>query len=220
MGNTRSSGGAATAVRANRTPREHLRVVRECTSCVLHEDRNVAVAGDGPTDARLAVVGLVPRRHEDLQGAALAGAPRNVLDAALAHAGFAADEVRVTSLVRCRPPDDRAPSVDEVRSCSTHLAAEFDMVGPEVIVSLGSVVTAALLGRPVPFERVAGYRLSLRQGVTLIPTHHPVDVVRGEPRAARAIRRDLSVARAVLDGRMGTGAQALSQLRSKLVAQG
>ena len=220
MGKTRSSVGAAPAVRPHRTPREHARAVHDCTACALHGERNVAAAGDGPVDARLVIVGLVPRRHEDLQGTALAGASRNVLDAALVHAGFRPDEVRVTSLVRCRPLDDRAPTTEEVRSCSPHLSAEFDMVGPEVIIGLGGWVTAALLGRPVPFERVAGYRLDIRQGVTLIPTHHPVDVVRGVPQAATAIRRDLCVARAVLDGRMGTGAEALSQLRSRLVAQG
>jgi uracil-DNA glycosylase len=208
-------GGAA-----SRTPREHQRAVRECTSCSLYAGRTSAAVGDGPADARLVVVGVVPRRHEDLQGAALAGAPRNVLDAALSHAGIGDDEVRVTTLVRCRPPDDRAPAWEEIRACAGHLTAELDMVSPEVIVSLGPLTTSVLLGRPVPFERVAGYRLDIRDGVTLIPTHHPSDVVRGLPRAATAIRRDFAVARAVLDGRMATGAQALSELRSKLVAQG
>lgn len=217
MGRTR---GPAADGGPTRTPREHLRLVQTCTACALHEQRTFAAPGDGPTDARLVVVGTAPRRHEDLQGSPLAGAPRNVLDAALTHAGFDPGDVRVTSLVRCRPADDRPPSASELRACSGHLTAELDMVAPEVIVALGSTATAVLLGRPVPFERVAGYRLDIRSGVTLIPTYHPSDVVRGLTQASKGLRRDLAVARAVLDGRMGTGAEALSKLRSRLVAQG
>ena len=198
-----------------RTPRQHERAVRECDACELHAGRLNPVVGDGPDQARLMVVGLVPRRHEDLQGTALAGGPRNVLHEAFGVAGIAPDEVRVTSVVRCRPPDDRAVTPEEIRTCSAHLDAELDLVEPEVVVSLGELTTAVLLGRPVPLDRVAGYRLDVR-GVTLIPTHPPVDVVRGVPEAAKAIRRDLLVARAVLDGRMGTGAQARSELAERL----
>lgn len=201
---------------ARRAAREHTRVVRECTSCGLYRDRIAPVVGDGPFDARLMVVGIAPRRHEDLQGLALAGGARNVLDEALTHAGIATDEVRVTTVVRCRPLHDRPPTRDEIVSCSGHLFAELDLVRPEVVVALGEVATSVLLGRAVPLERVAGYRLDVRQGVTLVPTYHPAEVVRGVSEAARAIRRDVAVAKAVLDGRMGTGAQALSDLRARL----
>ncbi len=203
---------------AVRTLRQHERAVRECDACELSAGRQHPVVGDGPVDARLLVVGLVPRRHEDLQGTALAGGPRNVLHEAFDLAGFSPDEVRVTSVVRCRPPDDRAPTTDEIRTCTGHLDAELALVDPAVVVALGELTTAVLLGRSVPLARVAGYRLDVR-GVTLIPTHHPVDVVRGVPEAAKAIRRDLLVARAVLDGRMGTGAQARSELAERLAGQ-
>ncbi len=202
-----------------RTPRQHERAVRACEACELHVTRTEPAIGDGPDDARLLVVATVPRRHEDLQGRALSGGVRNVLHEAIGLAGLDPAEVRVTSVVRCRPPDDRAPRAEEVEACSTHLDAELAMVAPEVIVSLGGLAAAVVLGRPVPLERVAGYRLQAR-GVTLVPTYHPIDVVRGNPEAARGIRRDLQVAKAVLDGRMGTGAQAREELASRLASQG
>jgi len=214
-----STRSSAAADAARRAVRDHSRVVRECTSCGLHRDRITPVVGDGPVDARLMVVGIAPRRHEDLQGLALAGGARNVLDEALTHAGIAADEVRVTTVVRCRPVHDRPPTRDEIVSCARHLFAELDLVRPEVVVSLGELATSVLLGRPVPLDRVAGYRLDVRQGVTLVPTYHPSEVVRGVSEAARAIRRDVAVAKAVLDGRMATGAQALSDLRARLPAE-
>jgi uracil-DNA glycosylase len=164
--------------------------------------------------AKLVLVGVAPRRQEDLKGVAFAGGARNVLDNALAEAGIEVDEVRITSLVRCRPPDDRAPSDEEVAACSSHLVTELGLMDPEVIVSFGAFATAVLYGRPVPIERIAGYRLAVRQGVTLIPTYHPVDAVRGVPQAASALRRDLAAAKAVLDGRLRTGAEVLDELRS------
>ena len=218
MTSPRTRSTATTA--AVRTPREHVRAVQDCTACSLHSERTTPVTGDGPLDARLVVVAAIPRRHEDLQGRALAGAGRNVLDTALVGAGLEPSEVRVTSVVRCRPLDDREPSPDEVRACSLHLRAELDMLAPTVIVSLGTFATSVLLGRPVTLERVAGYRLDVLQGVTLVPTYHPRDAVRGVPQAAAALRRDLMVARAVLEGRMKTGAEALAELRSRLVAEG
>lgn len=205
---------------APRTLRELERAVRPCTSCALHVDRTTAVVGLGPQDARLMIISDVPRRHEDLQGRPVAGATRNVLDNALLGVGLDPSEVRLTSIVRCRPADDRPPSRDEVAACSAHLRAELDLVNPEVVVSLGEAATSMLLGRPVPLERVAGYRLDVRRGVTLVPTHHPADAVRGVPQAARALGRDLAVAKAVLDGRMKTGAEALADLRARVGANG
>jgi uracil-DNA glycosylase len=206
------------AVSTARELREHTRSVTACTACGLHAERTRSVVGAGPETARLLLVGGVPGRHEDLQGVPFAGASRNVLDHALTSCGVDVDEVRFTRVVRCRPSDDRAPTRTELTSCAAHLRAELDLVAPEVVVSLGTLATSVLLGRPVVLERVAGYRLDILQGVTLVPTHDPADAVRGIPQAVDAIRRDLAIAKAVLDGRMKTGAEALAELRSRLAA--
>lgn len=209
-------------VRSARRPpgslRELERAVVSCRACALHRERTTPVVAQGPVDAEVMLVGSVPRRHEDLQGRPFAGAVANVLDNALGEAGFAPDEVHRASLVRCRPGDDRAPTREEIASCLPHLEAQVELVGPKVLVALGAVTTSVLLGRPVPIERVAGYRLDVLQGTTLIPSYHPLDVVRGVPQAAATLRRDLQVAKAVLDGRMRTGAQTLADLRSRQVA--
>lgn len=208
----------ATGQRPPATIRELTRVVRACTACEFHASRTKPVAGIGPGDARLVVVGLAPGRHEDLQGVPFAGSVRNLLHSSLTAVGLAPDEVRFTSLVRCRPPADRAPDVEHARTCSMHLQAELRLVEPEVIVSLGAEVTAMLLGRNVPLERVAGYRLDILHGTTLVPTYHPVAAARGGGATVADLRAHLAVAKAVLDGRMGTGAQALADLRARVAA--
>jgi uracil-DNA glycosylase len=198
-----------------RSLRELERRIGGCRACGLHRDRGRPVVSEGPIDADLMVVGDVPRRHEDLQGRPLAGAAANVLDNALLDAGLDRREVHAATVVRCRPDGDRAPTAEEVATCLPHLHAHIALVQPKVIVALGATATAVLLGRPVPLERVAGYRLDVLQGITLVPTYHPGDVVRGVPRAAASLRRDLGVARAVLEGRLPTGAQTLADLRSR-----
>ena len=195
--------------------REHERRVAACTACHLHLGRTKAVAGEGPMHARLVLVGVAPRRQEDLKGVPFAGGARNVLDNALVEAEIDPAEVRITNLVRCRPPNDRSPTREEVGACSGHFVTELDLMAPEVIVSFGAFATEVLYGRPVPIERIAGYRLAIRHGVTLIPTYHPVDAVRGVPQAAASLRRDLVAAKAVLDGRLRTGAQVLDELRAE-----
>lgn len=212
---------AEVIARAERTSasslRELGRVVADCEACELHADRTRPVAGQGPADARLLIVGATPRRHEDLQGVPLAGAARNVLDHGLIAAGLPKEAVRITSVVRCRPTDDRTPTLHEIEACGAHLRAELDLIAPEVIVTLGAFATAIVLGRPVPIERVAGYRLEVLDRVTLVPTYHPVDAVRGVPQAAPSLRRDLKVAKAVLDGRLATGAEAMADARARRV---
>ena len=172
------------------------------------------MVGEGPFDARLMIVGSKPRRHEDLQGKPFAGGTGNVLDQAMKVAGLDRQDVYLTTLVKCRPEDDRAATAEEVEACAQHFRTQLQRVRPEVIVTLGSFATSVLLRRPMSIERVAGYRLDLR-GVTLIPTYHPADAVRGVPQAAVTLRRDLSAAKAVLDGRLPTGAQTLAEVRSR-----
>lgn len=203
--------------RSPATFRELTRMVRGCTACSLHEGRTKPVVGVGPEDARLLVIGLAPGRHEDLMGVPFAGAVRNLLHSALSDVGIDPAGVRFTTVVRCRPPGDRVPTLDEARTCWPHLAGELDLVTPEVVVSLGGEATSMLLGRPVPLERVAGYRLDILQGTTLVPTYDPASAVRNGGNVAE-LRSHLSVAEAVLDGRMGTGAQALADLRARVAA--
>ena len=204
----------ASKPRPVRHVREHERRVASCTACDLHRVRTKAVPGEGPMDAKLVLIGVAPRRQEDLKGVAFAGGARNVLDNALIEAEIDPEQVRITSLVRCRPPNDRSPTRDEVSACSGNLVTELDLMDPKVIVSFGAFVTEVLHGRPVEIERIAGYRLAMPNGVTLIPTYHPVDAVRGVPQAATSLRRDLVAAKAVLDGRLRTGAEVLEELRS------
>lgn len=190
------------------TLRELARTGADCRACALHTHRSRVVFGAGPADAELMVVGEAPGRQDDLTGNTLTGAVGNVLDNAMSDAGLRRDEVYVTTLVKCMPPALREPTRDEIRPCSFHLFQQIAVVRPRVIVTLGEYPTRMLLQRDLPVARISGYRFEVFGHATLIPTWSPNVAMRGNPRAAKAIRRDLAMAAAVLSGRV-RGAEAV-----------
>ena len=131
--------------------------VRECTRCPeLVESRSQIVNGAGPADADLLFVGEGPGAQEDEAGEPFVGRSGGVLDDALRDAGLARADVRITNCVRCRPPENRDPTDEELDNCRDYLEAEITAVDPELVVTLGKVPSQHLLGRSVAVTTEAG----------------------------------------------------------------
>ncbi len=135
---------------------EKLRVP-SCERCpALVESRSRIVDGVGPTDADLLFVGEGPGAREDEEGEPFVGRSGDVLDEALRDAGLARADVRITNCVRCRPPDNRDPTTEELANCRGHLDAEIDRLAPDLIVTLGKVPSEHLLDRSVAITSESG----------------------------------------------------------------
>ncbi|MFP8952737.1 uracil-DNA glycosylase family protein [Natrialbaceae archaeon A-arb3/5] len=131
--------------------------VTECTRCpALVDSRSQIVNGTGPTDADVLFVGEGPGANEDEQGEPFVGRSGSVLDDQLRIVGLAREDVRITNCVRCRPPENRDPTTDELENCRGYLETEIDRVDPDVIVTLGKVPSEHLLGRSVAVTNEAG----------------------------------------------------------------
>jgi DNA polymerase len=131
--------------------------VTECTKCEeLVESRSQIVNGAGPADADVLFVGEGPGANEDEQGAPFVGRSGSVLDDALADAGLAREDVRITNCVRCRPPENRDPTKGELNNCRPYLEREIELVDPEVLVTLGKVPGEHLLERSVAVTKETG----------------------------------------------------------------
>jgi DNA polymerase len=131
--------------------------VTECTRCAeLRDSRSRIVNGVGPADAELLFVGEAPGEQEDKQGEPFVGRSGDVLDDALRDRGLARRDVRITNCVRCRPPDNRDPTAEELANCREYLEREIDAVDPEIIVTLGKVPSEHLLERSVAVTKEAG----------------------------------------------------------------
>ena len=131
--------------------------VSDCTRCeVLCASRSRIVNGGGPADAELLFVGEAPGRQEDEGGEPFVGRSGEVLDSALRDNGLARSDVRITNCVRCRPPENRDPTAEELENCRPYLHREIDAVDPTVIVALGKVPSEHLLERSVGVTAEAG----------------------------------------------------------------
>ncbi|ELZ29799.1 uracil-DNA glycosylase [Halogeometricum pallidum JCM 14848] len=150
--------------------------VRECQRCpALVESRSRIVNGVGPDDANLLFLGEGPGANEDEQGEPFVGRSGSVLDDALREVGLARADVRITNCVRCRPPENRDPTKEELGNCRGYLERELELVAPDLVVTLGKVPSEHLLDRSVAVTKEAGdvvdVRLGDRSQRTLVCVH-------------------------------------------------
>lgn len=119
--------------------------VRKCTLCKLCEKRTNAVPGEGSRSAKLMFIGEAPGRNEDEQGRPFVGAAGKLLTEALQEAGLSREDVFITNVVKCRPPDNRVPTDQERASCRPYLERQIKLINPKVICILGRTAYEALL---------------------------------------------------------------------------
>lgn len=111
--------------------------IRVCTRCDLHTVANKAVPGEGPSDARIMLVGEAPGFNEDKQGRPFVGAAGRFLEELLAEAGLKREEVYITNVVKHRPPNNRDPLPNELSACLPWLERQIEIINPSFIVTLG-----------------------------------------------------------------------------------
>ncbi len=154
------------------TIEEIAKEILACRRCDLHKTRTQAVPGEGLAKARVMIVGEAPGRTEDLQGRPFVGRSGKLLDQILVQAGFDRRTIFITSVVKCRPPQNRIPRRIEQQTCMhAHLVRQMAVIAPAVIVLVGGVATKALL----PIEGILDHRgRFIGKGKFLFfPTYHP-----------------------------------------------
>ncbi|MCI0345033.1 MAG: uracil-DNA glycosylase [Chloroflexi bacterium] len=126
--------------------------VRTCTRCRLHAGRTKAVPGEGHPDTEVVFVGEGPGFNEDREGRPFVGRAGNLLVKMLASIGWRRDEVFITNVVKCRPPDNRDPEPDEIAACAPYLRRQLEILDPALVVTLGR----HSLGTFMPGARISG----------------------------------------------------------------
>ena len=120
--------------------------VISCTKCNLSKSRTNAVAGKGNYTAEIMFIGEAPGRSEDLKGEPFVGTAGKILTEALECAGLSRDDVFITNVVKCRPPNNRIPLEEEKNSCQQYLMNELDIIKPKIICILGNTAYGSILG--------------------------------------------------------------------------
>jgi uracil-DNA glycosylase len=168
----------------------------DCTRCKLHKGRNKIVFGDGNPKAELVFVGEGPGHDEDVQGLPFVGRAGKLLTQMIEAMGLRREDVYICNVVKCRPPENRAPEKEEVATCSPFLLRQIDAIAPKVIVCLGSVAAQTLLETNRGISQFRGQWLEFR-GRKLLATYHPAYLLRN-PNAKSEVWKDLQKVMAVL----------------------
>ena len=120
--------------------------VISCIKCSLSKTRTNAVPGKGNFKAEILFIGEAPGRNEDLKGEPFVGSAGNILSEALASSGLSRDDVYITNVVKCRPPNNRIPLQEEKESCQPYLSKELEIIKPKIICIMGNTAYGSLLG--------------------------------------------------------------------------
>lgn len=157
------------------TPEEILKQVAAeasvCKLCDLQYSRKLAVPGEGPAHAQIMFIGEGPGFHENEQGRPFVGAAGRYLDELLRAIDMKRADVFITNVVKCRPPANRDPKIEEMGACSGYLERQMQAIRPRVIVTLGR----HSMGRFLPNAKISevhGQGLKVR-GRLIVPMYHP-----------------------------------------------
>ncbi len=192
---------ALTGERPKKDNQIDLKVVEEeaksCTNCSLHSNRKNVVFGKGNLNPDLVFVGEGPSKEEDLKGEPFFGKASELLISAIEKGmKLKKEDIYLCNVVKCRPPENRAPTPDEAQACSGYLEKQLNSLNPKVIVALGNPAMKALTNSEDGITKVRGNWLKWND-FDVMPTFHPAYILRN-PDAKKDFWNDLKLVMAKL----------------------
>jgi uracil-DNA glycosylase family 4 len=151
--------------------------VENCRGCRLSETRTNLVFGEGNPDSGILFVGEGPGATEDETGRPFVGKAGQLLDKILASIDIDRTKCYIANVVKCRPPANRIPAMEEIAACACILERQIDAISPRVIVALGASAASVLLDTRQGLASLRGTFHS-RRGVPLLVTYHPAALLR------------------------------------------
>jgi uracil-DNA glycosylase family 4 len=154
------------------------REVLQCRRCGLALTRNNVIFGEGNSKAPVMIIGEAPGRDEDLQGRPFVGLSGQLLDKILAACNFTrTEQVFISNIVKCRPPDNRLPTQPEAKVCMPWLLRQIEIINPKIIVLLGSTALKYMAGTEWKITRDHGKWISCQFRLAM-PVYHPAALLR------------------------------------------
>ncbi len=162
-----------------------------CHKCTLAETRQNFVFGEGNPTASLVVIGEAPGAEEDASGRPFVGRSGQLLDKILLAAGFRREEVYICNILKCRPPGNRNPLDNEIKSCMPWLLGQLEIIQPKVILMMGKVAANTILNNTLSLGSMRG-KLIKWKGYDCFITYHPAALLRN-PNWKRGCWEDIQV---------------------------
>lgn len=154
-----------------------------CGRCALAAGRQRVVFGEGNPQASLLFVGEGPGEVEDETGRPFVGSAGQLLTQILSSVDIPREDVYITNIVKCRPPENRVPTRPEMEACWDWLAAQIALIRPRIIVALGNTPTHWFLGTSDGITQLRGRFHRWRGGIEVFPMYHPSYLLRNASKA-------------------------------------
>ena len=161
--------------------------IHSCTLCTLSQKRTNAVPGEGSRTADIVFIGEGPGFYEDRDGRPFVGPAGQFLNELLLSIGLNRENVYITNMIKCRPPNNRDPLPGEIQACKPYLDRQLEMISPKIVVTLGRYSFA----RFFPHEPISKARGKPRNwnGRVVYPMYHPAAALHN-PSLRSVIERD------------------------------
>jgi DNA polymerase len=171
--------------------------VAACVACSLCKTRTQTVFSDGTGKSGVLFVGEAPGEQEDLRGVPFVGRAGQLLtDIIEKGMGLAREDVYICNVLKCRPPENRDPTIEEKELCTSWLDRQIELVRPRLVIALGRHAAGHLLSTQLSLGRLRG-RIHDRSGCKVLVTYHPAYLLRS-PGEKKECWKDIQIALQVL----------------------
>ncbi len=178
---------------SNETVEDIRAEIGDCVRCPLYQGRTNIVHTTGNWQSRVLFVGEAPGANEDAEGKPFVGRAGQLLTKIIEAIGLKREEVLIGNVNRCRPPQNRTPTIQEARTCRQFLMREIAVARPEIIVVMGNTATQNLLDTKEGISKLRG-KFQDYYGVKVMPTFHPAYLLR-DPSKKRETWEDMKIVR-------------------------
>jgi uracil-DNA glycosylase family 4 len=180
-------------------------IAQKCKKCGLSKTRTKVVFGHGPVPCNLMLIGEGPGEKEDLSGLPFVGRAGQLLTQILASINIDREkDIYIANIVKCRPPENRAPQADETASCYPYLEAQIRLIKPKIILLAGAPATKVVLKNEDPISKIRGKWFKLPgTDISVMPVFHPSYLLRNQSKETGSPKwltwQDMKEVRGALD---------------------
>ncbi|WP_456468177.1 type-4 uracil-DNA glycosylase [Archaeoglobus sp.] len=166
------------------TIEEITKEILNCKKCDLYKTKTNYVPGSGNEHAEVVFVGEAPGREEDLKGEPFVGAAGKLLTEMLSKIGLRREDVFICNVLKCRPPNNRDPSPEEIEICGEYLKRQLDAIKPNMIVCLGRFATKFIFDLfGLEFSSISKVKGRIFEAqrwgkkIKIVPIYHPAAIL-------------------------------------------
>jgi len=188
--------------------------IRDCDRCELSKVRTKSVFGSGSADAKVMFVGEAPGKNEDLQGLPFVGQAGKLLDELLGSIGYDRSEIFIANVLKCRPPGNRDPRIEEIDTCKGYLMEQIKIIDPKIICTMGRFSTQLLLNTDKGISSLRGKIFRVGNHI-IMPINHPAAALY-TPSKMGVLKEDFQKIKRLIDsgGEISDSEEGVSYLES------